>query len=85
MIKDASGKTTLFLYSRLIASGLKHFNYNKVKCFSYGLKNNREAVASKKISKKLGYEWTFVEINHHKAKSFYKTKKYKKFLQNSVD
>ena len=64
---------------------MKHFNYNNVKCFSYGLKNNYEAIASKKISKKLGYEWTFVEINHCKAKSFYKTKKYKKYLEGSVD
>ena len=90
IIKDAKGNTIIIplsagLDSRLIASGLKHFNYNKVKCFSYGLKNNHEAMASKKISKKLGYEWTFVEINHQKAKSFYKTKKYKKYLQDSAD
>ena len=56
IIKDAKGNTIIIplsagLDSRLIASGLKHFNYNKVKCFSYGLKNNHEAMASKKYQK----------------------------------
>ena len=58
IIKDANGNTIIIplsagLDSRLIASGLKHFNYNKVKCFSYGLKNNYEAMASKKNIKKI--------------------------------
>ena len=49
-IKVSDGKTIIIplsagLNSRLIASGLKHFNYNNVKCFSYGLKNNYEAIA----------------------------------------
>ena len=54
IIKDVNGATIIIplsagLDSRLIASGLKNFNYNNVKCFSYGLKNNYEALSSKKF------------------------------------
>ena len=84
-IKEVNGKTVIIplsagLDSRLIASGLKHFNYKNVKCFSYGLKNNYEAKMSKKISEKLGYEWAFVEINHT-ARKFYQSKKYINYLK----
>ena len=56
IIKDANGATIIIplsagLDSRLIASGLKNFNYNNVKCFSYGLKNNYETLSSKKFQK----------------------------------
>ena len=89
-IKEVNGKTVIIplsagLDSRLIASGLKHFNYKNVKCFSYGLKNNYEAKMSKKISEKLGYEWAFVEINHTKARKFYQSKKYLNYLKSSND
>ena len=89
-IKEVNGKTIIIplsagLDSRLIASGLKHFNYKNVKCFSYGLKKNYEAKMSKKISEKLGYEWAFVEINHTKARKFYKSKKYINYLKSSND
>ena len=89
-IKEVNGNTIIIplsagLDSRLIASGLKHFNYKNVKCFSYGLKNNYEAKMSKKISEKLGYEWTFVEINHTNARKFYQSKKYINYLKCSND
>ena len=73
------------LDSRLIASGLKHFNYKNVKCFSYGIHNNYESNASMLISKKLGYDWIFVEITHNKAKKFYKSKEYKDYITKSID
>lgn len=90
IILASNGKTVIIplsagLDSRLIASGLKHYNYKKVKCFSYGIKNNFEAKASKTIAKKLGYKWIFVNITHRKASNFYKTKKYINYIENSVD
>ena len=90
LINKANGKTIVVplsagLDSRLIASGLKDLNYNNVKCFSYGLKNNYESNASKIIAKKLGYNWTFVEINQSKAKKYYLSKEYKNFISNKVD
>ena len=78
IIVKANGRTIAIplsagLDSRLIASGLKHLNYNNVKCFSYGLKNNFESNASKSIANKLKYDWGFVEINQTKAKMFFST------------
>ena len=90
IIRDANKRTIIVplstgLDSRLIASGLKHYNYKKVKCFSYGIKNNFEAKTSKLIAKQLGYKWIFVDITHKKASSFYRTKKYKNYIENSID
>ena len=89
-IIKANGRTIVIplsagLDSRLIASGLKYLNYRNVKCFSYGLKNNFESKASRIIANKLGYSWKFIEINQQKAKNFYSTPDYKKFMQNSLD
>lgn len=90
LIKTANGETIIIplsagLDSRLIASGLRHFKYKNVKCFSYGIKNNYEAIASEKISNKLGYKWTFVNITHSIAKKFYKSINYNNYLKNSAD
>ena len=54
LINIANGKTIIIplsagLDSRLIASGLKYHGYEKVKCFSYGRKNNYESRAAKKF------------------------------------
>ena len=89
-IKIANGREIVVplsagLDSRLIASGLKHFNYKNVKCFSYGIKNNYESVASKYIAKKLGFKWKFVKISYSSAKKFYKSKNYIKYITNSAD
>ena len=90
IVIKANGRTIIVplsagLDSRLIASGLKNLKYNNVKCFSYGLKNNFESNASKSIANKLKYDWGFVEINQTKAKMFFSTSNYKKFIKNSVD
>ena len=90
LIIDANGTNIVIplsagLDSRLIASGLKEYNYTNVKCFSYGLKNNYEAIASKKISKALGFDWMFIEINQKIIKKFYKSKIYKDYLKLSAD
>ena len=60
LIKTANGKTIIIplsagLDSRLIASGLRHYNYKNVKCFSYGIRGNYESNASQIIAKKLNY------------------------------
>ena len=90
LIEKSNGKTIVVplsagLDSRLVASGLKHFNYTNVKCFSYGLKNNYESNASKIIAKKLGYSWTFIEINQRKAKTYFLSKEFKNFISTKVD
>ena len=90
LIKKANGRTIAIplsagLDSRLVASGLKDLNYINVKCYSYGLKNNYESRASQIIAKKLGYDWTFVEINQKNTKEYFSSLEYKKFISKSVD
>ncbi len=46
--------------SRLIACLLKKNNYDKVVCFTYGNRLDREVQVSKKVAAKLGYDWHFV-------------------------
>jgi len=90
LIKKADGKTIIVplsagLDSRLIASGLREFNYKNVKCFSYGLKNNYESKASETIAKKLGYNWVFVEMNIKISKNYFQSSEYKEFLDATND
>ena len=65
--------------SRLIASCLKELGAKNVFCFSYGYKNNYEARAAEKISKKLGYRWEFVDLTNNKIFNLFKNYKFKKF------
>jgi len=90
LINEANGRTICIplsagLDSRLIASGLKHLGHTNVKCFAYGKKNNYEAIASRKIAKKLNYQWKFCKINHFKMKLFFKTELYKSYVNKSND
>ena len=67
--------------SRLVVSILKHLGANNVKCYSYGQRNNFEAITAKKIADKLGYKWTFVELSHKTEKRFYNSNFFKKYTQ----
>ncbi len=65
LIAGAGGRPILVplsagLDSRFVASGLKEAGYDNVRCVSYGLAGNREAVTSRTIARRLGYDWTFV-------------------------
>ena len=65
LVAGAGGRTILVplsagLDSRFMASGLKEAGYDKVRCVAYGLPGNRDAVTSREIARRLGYEWTFV-------------------------
>jgi len=73
------------LDSRLIASGLKHIGYKNVTCFSYGLKNNFEALMAKKIADKLNFNWKFVEISQKNIKKFYKSELYLSYFTKNID
>ena len=43
--------------SRLVAAILKHFKYDNVLCFTYGVIGNREAQGARKAAELLGYRW----------------------------
>ena len=90
LVKKANGRNIAIplsagLDSRLIASGLKNIGYTKVKCFSYGLKNNFESRASKKIAKNLGFKWKFVEFNYKKMAIFFQSSHFKKLFMETND
>ena len=69
----------------MIVSGLKKHNYQNVKCFSYGLKNNFESLIAKRVAKKLGYEWKFVDIKYKKARKFYTSNKFNTYFNFATD
>ena len=46
--------------SRLVLAKLHEHGYKNIKCFSYGLKNNSDALIAKKVSKMIGVEWFFM-------------------------
>ncbi len=65
LIAGAGGRPILVplsagLDSRFVVSGLKEAGYDNVRCVAYGLAGNREAVTSREIARRLGYDWTFV-------------------------
>ncbi len=73
--------------SRLIASGLKELGYSNIICFSYGSKNNFEAQTAKKISKRLGYDWFFVETSYEFMRDYFQSdlhRSYWKYSDSSV-
>ena len=67
--------------SRLIVSLLKHYNYENVLCFTYGMKNNFEAITAKNIANNLGYEWVFIDLNIKEQYSFYKSVDFSSYLK----
>ncbi|WP_179188802.1 asparagine synthase C-terminal domain-containing protein [Kiloniella majae] len=69
------------LDSRLLASGLRHFGYENVVCFSYGLRNNHEANAAREIAKKLNYPWYFIETTRKEFKNCRQKNYYQEYLE----
>ncbi len=67
--------------SRLIASILRHYNYENVICFTYGMRDNFEAVSAKKIANDLGYKWIFVDLNIKEQADFYRSDDFFSYLE----
>jgi len=71
--------------SRYVITMLKKLNYKNVICFSYGKKNNKEAIISKRVADRLGYKWFFVEYSKEKWFNWFSSEeriKYQKFAEN---
>ncbi len=67
--------------SRLIASILRHYNYENVICFTYGMRDNFEALSAKKIANDLGYKWIFVDLNIKEQADFYRSDDFFSYLE----
>ena len=88
IIDSADGRTIVVPLSggydsRLVASGFAYLGYKNVKCFSYGKKNNFESLISKKVAKKLGYEWKFIRLTHEIIKTDYYSKLHQSYIKFS--
>ncbi len=74
LIASADGRPILVplsagLDSRFVVSGLAAAGYRSVSCFAYGLPGNREAVTSREVARRLGYDWTFVSYGNARIRA----------------
>ncbi|MCF8381239.1 MAG: asparagine synthase C-terminal domain-containing protein [Bacteroidales bacterium] len=74
-VKSLDGRTVVVplsggFDSRLIATMLKHYNYKKVICFTYGRNSSTEVTISKAVAEKLGFQWHFIEYTEELIKDF---------------
>lgn len=67
------------LDSRLIVTMLRLMGIENVICFSYGKKGNWESEISKRVAKKLGYNWEFVLETKEKWQKLHETDQCKRF------
>ncbi len=65
--------------SRLIALMFKELGFKDVVCFTYGRKNNHEAVISEKVARKLGFPWFFIEYNQKTCGNYLKDEDFLNF------
>ena len=76
LINQAKGRTIILSLSagfdsRLILGKLLEFKYKNIFCFSYGIKNNFEALEAKKIAQRQNVRWCFVPDLSAKEKQLY--------------
>ena len=69
--------------TQVIVSMLNKLKFKDLIFFTYGIKNNYEVKAAKKICKFLNIKHIFVEINNTKLNKVFKSKKYKDFVKKS--
>lgn len=65
--------------SRLIAVFLKKYNYKNVVCYTYGRKDSFEIEISKKVAKKLGFHWYFIEYSNETTSNYINSKSFKEY------
>ncbi len=65
--------------SRFIAVMCKELGMKNVVCFTFGKKNNIEAVYSERVARTLGYKWLFIEHTPRVVDSYFETETFKKY------
>jgi len=86
LLESTNGRTLVIplsggLDSRLIVAMLKRLGRENVICFSYGRKGNWESEISRKVAKKLGYQWEFVHYTRHKWYEWFQSDKRHDYFQ----
>lgn len=71
------------LDSRFVVSGLVEAGYPDVRCFSYGLPGNRDAVAAREVARRLGVPWSFVAYDNRAIAAMFRSADYRAFMAYS--
>ncbi len=66
--------------SRIVALMFKELGFKDIVCFTYGRKNNYEAVISEKVARKLGLSWIFIEYNQKTCGNYLQDKDFLNFV-----
>lgn len=86
LIKYLNGRTALLplsggFDSRLIACILKKLGYEKVICFTYGLKT-KEVEISKSVADTLGYDWHYIDYETIEFKTYSDNPDFEKYMRD---
>lgn len=65
--------------SRILAVMLKIINYKKIIAFSYGKKDNPEALISRNVAKNLGIPWYFIEYDRDMVYKYINSKEWRNY------
>jgi len=84
LIKFADSRTIIIPLSggydsRLVALMLKRLGYDNLIAYTYGVKNNEEAIISREIADTLNIPWFFVEYTQEKWYKMYHSEEYKNY------
>lgn len=84
LIKFADSRTIIIPLSggydsRLVALMLKRLGYDNLIAYTYGVKNNEEAIISKEIADKLNIPWFFIEYTQEKWYEMYHSDEFKNY------
>lgn len=66
--------------SRLLACLCKRYEFPRVICYTYGIKESPEVEISRKVAGELGFEWLFVEYTSEKWAQFIESKDFEAYL-----
>lgn len=71
--------------SRIIALLLKEYGVEGIASFTYGKKENKEALVSKDIADRLGLSWEFIEYKKDDWHRWYHSKEWKDYVDYAVN
>lgn len=71
--------------SRIIALLLKEYGVEDIYAFTYGKKENKEAIVSQDIANRLGLNWSFIEYKKDDWHRWYHSQEWKEYVDYAVN
>lgn len=71
--------------SRIIALLLKEYGVDDISAFTYGKKENQEALVSQDIANRLGLQWDFIEYKKNDWHRWYHSAEWKEYVDFAVN